>query len=113
MKIYEEFIKVGGSRELNLNTLTRKEVIARIEAANGDPRKLSYDWYVPAMEHVYQLMAKDSYVRFCKTDVVQNAVKEARGSGVGASRSSLDLKDAGKKKSGLTPSRESSAREIA
>ncbi|KAJ3057358.1 hypothetical protein HK097_008453 [Rhizophlyctis rosea] len=112
MKIYEEFIKVGGSKELNLNTLTRKEVIARVEVANGDPRKLSYDWYVPAMEHVYQLMAKDSYVRFCKTDLVQNAVREARASSVGASRTSLEMKEAGKKKSGLTPSRESSAREI-
>ncbi|KAJ3043684.1 Regulator of G-protein signaling 6 [Rhizophlyctis rosea] len=134
--IYQDFIKVGGSKELNLNTLTRKECIARFEAANGEARKLSYDWYIPAMEHVYTLMEKDTYIRFLKTDIVQDALKELRrleraasasvvgggpGGKVAGSRMSMESRRelAGAKsqstlrKEDLPSSRESSSKDLA
>ncbi|KAJ3290801.1 Regulator of G-protein signaling 7 [Borealophlyctis nickersoniae] len=84
--IYEDFIKIGGPHELNVNSATRNAVISQFEAAKDAPHLLSYDCFLPAVQHVFTLMAKDSYVRFCNSDRVMEMT--LRGVFMGGSISS-------------------------
>ncbi|KAI8917038.1 RGS domain-containing protein, partial [Powellomyces hirtus] len=69
--IYAEFIQIGASRELNINSTDRNAIIAQFEALEANPQeRLSYYVFADALKHIFGLMAKDSYVRFCSSDVV-------------------------------------------
>ncbi|KAJ3183156.1 hypothetical protein HDU85_002181 [Gaertneriomyces sp. JEL0708] len=87
--IYEEFVKAGAPRELNLPSSDRSAIIAQFEALEnaspGQAESLSYYVFADALKHILALMAKDSYVRFCNSDMLADALRRA-----GSQRDSWD-----------------------
>ncbi|KNC97189.1 uncharacterized protein SPPG_07577 [Spizellomyces punctatus DAOM BR117] len=76
--IYDEFIKINAPRELNINSSERSAIIAQFDALQNNPKeRLSYYVFADALKHIFALMAKDSYVRFCGSDVVSKALSKA------------------------------------
>ncbi|KAK5671450.1 hypothetical protein QVD99_002158 [Batrachochytrium dendrobatidis] len=69
---YLQFIKVGSPNELNINSNTRLAISAIFEPKDSPPpTKIPFDCFDDACEHVFALMAKDSYSRFCNSDTIQ------------------------------------------
>ncbi|KAI8927434.1 hypothetical protein BC831DRAFT_452347 [Entophlyctis helioformis] len=73
--IYTTFVKVGSPRELNINSNTRSAIIAIFEPKPGEgtasASTVPFSCFDAAVDHVFALMAKDSYARFCNSDVIQ------------------------------------------
>ncbi|KAI8821322.1 uncharacterized protein EV422DRAFT_567064 [Fimicolochytrium jonesii] len=85
-KIYDEFVKKGAPRELNINSSDRNAIISQFEALEKHPHKdLSHYVFADALKHIMGLMAKDSYVRFCNSDVISKALSKAVEREAGAS----------------------------
>ncbi|KAJ3136831.1 Regulator of G-protein signaling 7 [Geranomyces variabilis] len=98
--IYSEFIQIGAPRELNINSSDRNAIIAQFEAlaAGNGQTELSYYVFADALKHILGLMAKDSYVRFCSSDVIEKALAEAiKRDASGGERAERKEKDSGKK----------------
>ncbi|KAH6599784.1 hypothetical protein BASA50_002809 [Batrachochytrium salamandrivorans] len=76
--IYLQFIKVGSPNELNINSNTRSAIIAIFEPKDGCTNiKIPFDCFDDASKHIFSLMAKDSYTRFCNSDLIQSFLNES------------------------------------
>ncbi|KAI9094603.1 hypothetical protein DFS34DRAFT_235793 [Phlyctochytrium arcticum] len=77
--IYDEFIKINAPREININSAERTAIINQFESTEADSKRnpLSYYVFADALKHIFALMAKDTYVRFCNSEVVSKAMSEA------------------------------------
>eukprot|EP00842_Homolaphlyctis_polyrhiza_P006084 jgi/Hompol1/6477/HPOL_002675-RA len=75
MAIFKDYIKVGSPRELNINSNTRSAIIAVFEPKDGSPlppsKDVSCNVFRDATDHIFSLMSKDSYSRFCSSDGIQ------------------------------------------
>ncbi|KAJ3004714.1 Regulator of G-protein signaling 7 [Thoreauomyces humboldtii] len=118
--IYAEFVQIGASRELNINSSDRNAIISQFEALDTRNEPLSYYVFADALKHISGLMAKDSYVRFCSSKVVENALQKAEeaerkggsgsggggGRGGGSGREEKEGQSTGGKKNAMRLSRD-------
>ncbi|KJE96359.1 G-protein signaling regulator [Capsaspora owczarzaki ATCC 30864] len=71
--LYDNYIAPNAPHEVNLDAATRE-----ITTRNMD--NPGYDSFDEAQAHIFNLMAKDSYPRFLRSDVYQNLIKSAASS---------------------------------
>ena len=60
--IYDTFIAVGSSREVNIDSLTRNAIKEKLESDGFD-----LEMFDQAQEKIYSLMARDSFPRFLQS----------------------------------------------
>jgi hypothetical protein len=76
VRIYTEFIPDSAPQELNLPSNLKKELNRLFQEENL--HKLPYDCFKDAQQHVYHLMAKDSYTRFVASDYLGKLAGDAK-----------------------------------
>ncbi|XP_030646993.1 regulator of G-protein signaling 21-like [Chanos chanos] len=69
-KIYSEFVQVDAPKQINIDSETRKIIAANIST----PDLNSFD---KAQTLIYNLMARDSYPRFLKSEIYQAILKQS------------------------------------
>ncbi|XP_062873548.1 regulator of G-protein signaling 3-like [Trichomycterus rosablanca] len=72
-KIYEEYISIQSSKEVNLDSYSR-------EQTKGNMENISTDCFNLAQSRIYGLMEKDSYHRFLRSDLYLDLTHQKRPS---------------------------------
>jgi hypothetical protein len=68
VKIYKEFIEMGSEKEINIPSYV-KGPISLSFVIEGD-WEIPYDCYSTAKDHIFTLMQKDTYPRFCTSTIL-------------------------------------------
>ncbi|KAL2916684.1 hypothetical protein HK105_203798 [Polyrhizophydium stewartii] len=77
--IYTQFIKVGSPNELNINSNTRAAITTIFEPRDGSVLSMiPPHTFTDASDHIFALMSKDSYARFCNSEVIQNMLAKKK-----------------------------------
>lgn len=69
--IYVDFIKLGSTNELNINSGDRQAIIKKFDSITPDGKipPVDEDLFTSVREHIWNLMVKDSYQRFLSSDI--------------------------------------------
>ncbi|XP_060081758.1 regulator of G-protein signaling 7-like [Ylistrum balloti] len=74
-RIYKEFLEKGSTCEVNVDSKTMEQVHKNLKEKFGPRRRYAYD---PAQEHIYNLMKKDSYARYLRSDHYKQLLVQAK-----------------------------------
>ncbi|RKO91521.1 hypothetical protein BDK51DRAFT_28472 [Blyttiomyces helicus] len=75
--IYTDFIPTGSPRELNIVSSLRASTVAHFEKLATAPKSLPYSCFDEVVRATLTLLAKDSYVRFCNSEFLSDALRAA------------------------------------
>ncbi|KAJ3203418.1 Regulator of G-protein signaling 7 [Clydaea vesicula] len=76
--IYDEYIPQKSNQELNIPSQIRNNVVNLFKDENFN--NLPYNCFKDVQEHVFLLMQKDSFARFCKSEYLSKAYKKSLNS---------------------------------
>ncbi|OWF49799.1 regulator of G-protein signaling 11-like isoform X2 [Mizuhopecten yessoensis] len=74
-QIYKEFLEKGANCEVNVDSKTMEQVHKNLEEKFGPRSRYAFD---PAQEHIYNLMKKDSYARYLRSDHYKQLLTQAK-----------------------------------
>ncbi|XP_033745474.1 regulator of G-protein signaling 6-like [Pecten maximus] len=74
-QIYREFLEKGANCEVNVDSKTMEQVHKNLKEKFGPRSRYAYD---PAQEHIYNLMKKDSYARYLRSDHYKQLLVQAK-----------------------------------